>query len=955
MITNSSLINATIEAHWQRLQDNQPELELTSTQLKTLKRIIGLSDFCAELIINKPSLISTVLATLKNPDGIIDYEVEISAGLAMADNQSSMEALLRDFRNQYMLQIAVLDLLNLQSTERSLLDISCLADALINGAYDWLYKAFCQQYGTPQGPHGAQPLLILGMGKLGGKELNFSSDIDLIFCYPSSGEVKGRRKPLEHQQFFTKLAQQLIHALDATTQHGRVFRVDMRLRPLGESGPLVTNMSAFEDYYQEQGREWERYAMVKARILNSTGEYAQELQQVLQPFVFRRYIDYSAMDSLRDMKALINQEVRRRKLNNNIKLGSGGIREVEFIAQSFQLIKGGRIPELQASSILLTLNQLNQQGFVDDHDYHTLLDSYLFLRKVENTLQQIADQQTQLLPDCDLDKARLAEVMNAPTYEAFEQLLREHREKINQQFQLLIGETPNTPQSQSLEHVDDMQDIWQLSLPQEEMTDIFQRHMPINTAATFSIQIIDLKKQIIKKRPSPKATDTLNILIPQLLSHVITTDPLAINNSNKVELLNRIIHIVLSILRRTTYLQLLLENQGAQQQLARLCFASPWIAEQIAIHPILLDELLNPAILYRPTPYDEFSSELRQMLLRVEPDDLELQMETLRQFKQIQQLRVACADVTNAMPIMQVSDYLTFLAEAIIDEVVNLAWQQMVARYGEPLGTTSQDKKFAVVAYGKLGGLELGYGSDLDLVFLHCAEPDGTTCGKKPIDTNQFYIKLAQRIMHLFMTKTPSGQLYDVDMRLRPSGNSGLLVCHVKTFEHYQVEQAWTWEHQALVRTRVVYGKPDFTAQINQIRQNILSLKRDQHQLKKAVAQMREKMRAHLNKGTADLLDIKQDFGAIADIEFMVQFWVLANTHVTKSLCMWSDNVRILEQLTAHNIISKETKNQLTTAYLDYRNQSHRLALQQASNHVPKSQFIEHQNNVKRIWQETLN
>lgn len=953
MTISHTQIDATSDANWLRLKEKHPTLRLNDSQQTAIKKLFGLSDFCAELLTNDQRLIDDVLASIESPDSIIDYTEALNNCLYNITEQRAMEGILRDSRNRFMLKIAALDLLNLQSIDRSLYDTSRLSDALINAAYHWLYKAFCSQYGTPQGGYGPQPLLILGMGKLGGKELNFSSDIDLIFCYPSSGELTGRRKSLEHQQFFTKLAQQLIHALDVTTQKGRVFRVDMRLRPLGDSGPLVMNMSAFEDYYQEQGREWERYAMVKARVLNDSSEYSEELQQILRPFVYRRYIDFSAMDSLRGMKELINQEVRRRKLTNNIKLGPGGIREVEFIAQSFQLIKGGRITELQSPSLLSILEQLTKEGLLTDGDKEALKGSYLYLRKVEHSLQQFADQQTQVLPDSELDQHRLALVMQSSSYSEFEIALAEHRNIINQQFQLLIGDSPNETPYQASEHVDDMRDIWQLSLPEIEMADIFQRYMDAKSADLFSLKVIELKQQIEKKRPSPKASDTLKLLIPQLLCQVITTEKSA-QSSDKVELLSRINHILLSILGRTTYLQLLVENQGAQHQLTRLCFASPWIAQQIAIHPILLDELLNPAALYKPTPYNEFTSELRQILLRVEPDDLELQMETLRQFKQVQQLRVASADVTNATSVMKVSDYLSFLAESLIDEVVNLAWQQMVVRYGEPEGASAEDKKFAVIAYGKLGGLELGYGSDLDLVFVHNAASNSITSGKKSIDANQFYIKLAQRMMHLFMTKTPSGQLYEVDMRLRPSGNSGLLVCHLNTFEHYQNEQAWTWEHQALVRTRVVFGAPKLTAQINAIRQGVLGKKRTKEQLKIDVSEMREKMRNHLNKGNQEWLDIKQDQGTIADIEFMVQYWVLLNAHISKSLSNWPDNVRILQQLTHHKIITEEVREQLTQAYLDYRNQSHRLALQQAPNLVPKTRFEEHQNNVKRIWRETF-
>ncbi|MEP4889820.1 MAG: bifunctional [glutamate--ammonia ligase]-adenylyl-L-tyrosine phosphorylase/[glutamate--ammonia-ligase] adenylyltransferase [Aliiglaciecola sp.] len=955
MNTSFSILNKTADKYWLQLSEIS-SVETQPEGIKTqLKQLLGLSDFIRDTLLSDPLKLPALLDTLENPTQTINYQAELSAQLEKVSTEAELLDCLRIFRKQHMVAIAALDLLNLQSIEHSLIHTSELADALINGAYFWLYENLCQRYGTPMGEFGPQPLLILGMGKLGGKELNFSSDIDLIFCYPSKGEIVNGKKTLEHQQFFSRLAQRLIHALHHTNQQGQVFRVDMRLRPLGESGPLVMHMAAFEDYYQEQGREWERYAMVKARILNDHSEYAEELHNILKPFIYRRYLDYSAIDSLREMKSLINQEVRRRGLTNNIKLGSGGIREVEFIAQSFQLIKGGREPRLQFPSILYTLEQLTELDLLPEDEYVHLRQSYLFLRKVEHCLQQFADKQTQVLPDTPLDQERLAKVMNCEDYSLLQQQLNEHSAWINQQFQMLIGDNPNESETQETTHISAFVDAWKLDLTPQEISDLFAQLASNETAELLAKHIIELKSQVVKKHPSPKAIVALNTLVPQLLANIISLNQTNLDGSELSILLERIAHILLTVIRRTTYLQLLVENQGAQHQLVRLCHASPWIAEQIAKYPILLDELLNPVLLYHPTELNDYPDELRQSLLRVEPDDLELQMETLRQFKQIQQLKIAAADVTGVLPIMKVSDHLTFLAEAIIREVVNMAWDQMKEKYGIPEGSSEQDKKFAVIGYGKLGGIELGYGSDLDLVFVHECDSQTMTNGKKSIEANQFYTKLAQRIMHLFMTKTPSGQLYEIDMRLRPSGNAGLLVCHVNGFEQYQLQEAWTWEHQALVRARVVIGSPDFTQRIEAIRRDILCRSRDINTLQQDVANMRQKMRDHLNKGNENWLDVKQDAGAMADIEFLVQFWVLKNAQHFPKMVDWSDNIRLLEQLCVANCISADDKAQLTEAYLDYRNRSHRLTLLEKDNLVDKSQYSEHQKNVKAIWDATFN
>ncbi|GAC13330.1 glutamate-ammonia-ligase adenylyltransferase [Aliiglaciecola lipolytica E3] len=954
MNTSYTLVNKATEKNWQQLCqissiDQQPEQIKQQIQL-----LLGLSDFIADSLLSDVNNLLPLINVLENPTQPFEYTKWLSAKLESVTSEAELLNCLRVFRKQQMLAIAALDLLNLQTIEYSLSLTSELADTLINGAYSWLYTNFCERYGTPMGEFGPQPLLILGMGKLGGKELNYSSDIDLIFCYPSKGEIENGKKTLEHQQFFSRLAQRLIHALNHTNYQGQVFRVDMRLRPLGESGPLVMHMAAFEDYYQEQGREWERYAMVKARILNDSSPYAEELYDVLKPFVYRRYLDYSAIDSLRDMKSLINQEVRRRGLTNNIKLGSGGIREVEFIAQSFQLIKGGRERQLQHPNLIYILKQLTELDLLPEEESQHLTQSYLFLRKVEHCLQQFADKQTQVLPDNPLDEERLSLVMECDNYQQLKEMLNQHCEWINQQFQMLIGDNPNETDDEELTHLSGFLDAWKLDLSVEEITDLFDHLGTNETASLLAKHIKELKSQVEKKHPSQKALVALNTLVPQLLANIVALDESSLDGTELSVLLERITYILLTVLRRTTYLQLLVENQGAQQQLVRLCHASPWIAEQIAKYPILLDELLNPQLLYNPTKLQDYPDELRQSLLRVEPDDLELQMETLRQFKQIQHLKVAAADVTGVLPIMKVSDHLTYLAEAIITEVVNMAWEHMKQKYGVPQGCTEEDKKFAVIGYGKLGGIELGYGSDLDLVFVHECDSQSITDGTKSIEANQFYTKLAQRIMHLFMTKTPSGQLYEIDMRLRPSGNAGLLVCHVNGFEQYQQEEAWTWEHQALVRARVVYATPIFSKHIETIRRNILCRHREENTLQQDVSQMRHKMREHLNKGDKDWLDVKQDAGAMADIEFLVQFWVLNNAKSLPEIADWSDNVRLLESLCKANYISAAHKQQLLDAYLDYRNRSHRLTLLKKDNLVDKSQYSEHQHNVKQIWDATF-
>ena len=929
---------------------------------KHIKVAFSLSDFIYEQCLKHPTWLTDLLVDELLFAKQIDYQDKLQQQLSDVDNEVLLQQKLRLFRNFHMLRIAWRDLLNMQSIENSLTQVSELARQLINQTNSWLYQFLHPRLGVPEGEFGPQPLLILGMGKLGGGELNFSSDIDLIFTYPSTGFTTGGRKSVENQQFFTKLAQKIISALDQITADGQVYRVDMRLRPFGDSGPLVMQFDAMEDYYQEQGRDWERYAMLKASILNSPCTYTRELSDILQPFIYRRYLDFSAIESLRSMKSMIEQEVRRRGLTNNIKLGEGGIREAEFVVQSLQLINGGREPSLKVQSLQLALSELVTLEILPAQSAKNLQLSYLWLRKIEHCLQQFADKQTQVLPDNQTDQQRLLHVLGINNYQDFIQLLAQHCDTVHQQFSLLVKEDATAQNEVADEQKQGARDLWQLQLDVEETQSILnhwhladeltESNLPI--AEDICQQINVFKQNLTKQRIGQRGLTTLNNLMPVIIHNILSS-----STKEHGELFSRVLSVLHAILGRTAYLQLLFENQAALFHLVKLCAASPWVTEQIARFPLLLDELLNPVSLYQPVAFNQYADELRQLLLRVEPEDLELQIETLRQFKLSQQLKIAAADISNALPVMQVSDHLTHLAEAIIVQVVDIAWQQMVARYGVPVcekhGPKSiQNKGFAVLGFGKLGGWELGYGSDLDLVFLHNCDGQQLTNGKKPLGATGFYIKLAQRILHIFTIKTGLGLLYDVDMRLRPSGNAGLLVCHVDGFATYQTENAWTWEHQALGRARFITGCNELRERFGAVRLSILSKPRELAELATEVVSMREKMRDHLAKGDSEHIDLKQDAGGIADIEFIVQFMLLAHTHSFPSLAKWPDNVRILAELAKLSLITESEADILSKAYLEYRNYAHRLALQNGALVVINSSLVELQTKVKAIWHKYL-
>lgn len=929
------------------------ECSLTPDKKSVLTDVMGKSEFVFRQIMQHPQWVPQLLENNELPMTTDGFTQQFDALPAEAD-EATLHRHLRLMRHFYMSKIAVRDLTNQQPIDVSLKQVSALADALILTAYHTLYEQHCRQFGTPQGSHGPQPMLILGMGKLGGCELNFSSDIDLIFVYPEKGETEGGRRKLEHQQFFIKLAQKLITALNKITADGQVFRVDMRLRPFGDSGPLVMHMAAFEDYYQEQGRHWERFAMIKARVLNPASPYREEVENILKPFTFRRYLDFTTIDSLRDMKHLIASEQRRRQLGENIKLGNGGIREIEFFAQSFQLIHGGREPALQVKGLKDTLTAIHTLSLASRDDMTALYQHYLFLRKTEHTLQQINDEQTQLLPEENLRKTILAAVLGYADYASFSDALSDVRHNVNQMFQDII----ETPQDS---HDDDDStylrccDGWHLTLSESEFCELLVPPLSQDEASGVFHSLAGFRENLTKSRLGQRGADSLNRLMPEVIYSLVEQHP-----SKTKQVLDRLLNVVLAVAGRTTYLDLLLENPDVLNQLIKLCDRSEWIALQVKRFPLLLDELLTPLYLQQQnTNIDEsrtvYRDELRQQMLRIEPEDVEMVMDSWRQFRLCQQLRIAASDISGSLPIACVSDKLTALAEIILENVLLHAWSHTQNKYGKPTHLKEGEYGFMIVGYGKLGGYELGYGSDLDLVFIHNAPRDAVTDGKRQIGASQFYIKLAQRLMHLLNTKTLFGQLYETDLRLRPSGNAGLLCCHIDGFAKYQLEDAWTWEHQALVRARSITGDSELMAQFDQVRENVLRQPRDALQLCRDVREMRAKMREHLIASNANGIDLKQCHGGITDIEFLAQYWVLANANCLSELTKFTDNLRIIEMAAKHNLVTKEDTLTLQKAYLTLRDHYHQLTLADHRFADNSQVLASTRQAVTAIWDKTVN
>ena len=921
----------------QRLSQHNTD-GLTTAAQAVLRRLLSGSSFIHRTLTQQPVLLAEFTEP-KHLSAALQQQAEIRIQDVVMD-EAAVFARLRQYRNAQLCRILAADILQLQSITTSLTQVSQLADQLINTAYQWAYQHLAGQWGTPlDSASQPMPLLILGMGKLGGAELNFSSDIDLIFTYPANGETQGGRRSCEHQQFFTRLGQKIIAVLHQVTADGFVYRVDMRLRPFGDSGPLVLSFAAMEDYYQEQGREWERYAMLKARVLNPDASHSQELQQLLRPFIYRRYIDFSAIESLRRMKQQIEQENRRLNRRDNIKLGAGGIREVEFVVQTLQLIRGGRIPALQQQSLLRSLEVLQQEQILTASQLQQLRDDYLWLRQVEQALQGLDDKQTQTLPQDELERAQLLAALQFDSWPLLQSRIDTAMQRIHQQFKQVIdsGEEADA-QDVSLGKL-----IWDSEQTPAELAPQLDWLSEAEAIGLIS-QLQQFKQDCQRRSVGPRGRDYLAKLLPLLL-HMLQ------QQHCQTAVLSRVLLVFGQIVTRTAYLELLFENSAALQQLVLLCNRSGWLAEQLARYPMLLDELIDPAQLYQIANQADYSARLRQHMLRVDSQDLELQMETLRQYKQAQQLRIAAADITGVMPLMKVSDHLSWLAEAMVAQVVELAWQQMTARYGTPEGCSDSEKGLAVIAYGKLGGLELGYGSDLDLVFVHSCSSQGVTDGERSIDAMQFYLKLVQRVLHLCTTRTSSGVLYEVDTRLRPSGNAGLLAIHIETYGEYLQQQAWTWEHQALVRARAIYGTTALCQRFAQIRQQIIGVSRQPQKLREDVVQMRHKLRQH-HGATAD--DPKHSAGGIIDLEFISQYLVLAHGAVYPALYQYTDNIRILDAAAQAGLLAANEVLQLQQAYQLLRGAGHRQTLAPAT--LPAAdELLQAKAVVEQVWQRLFN
>lgn len=910
-----------------------------------LERVLMGSDYVSQLVTSQRLDIELINAMLDESIQLCDLCSDATrAELLAQPNEEAFNRALRQLRQRTQTLLIARDLTRLSDTQQTCKAISECADFFIEVARDWHQQAATAHHGAALSRSGEPlSLAILAMGKLGGRELNLSSDIDLIFCFREAGYTQGD-KQIDHQRFFTKIGQGIIRSLDQLTADGFVYRVDMRLRPYGSSGALVSNFDSFEQYLQSQGRPWERYAMAKARIISPSAQDQLTLRQQLSSFAFRRYIDFSVIDSLREIKSLIKSENQRLNRIDNVKLGRGGIREIEFIFQSFQVVRGGRETRLQSPSLFTVAPLLVELGLMQASEVEALLAAYRFLRDVEHRIQAWQDEQSQTLPGDETGRARIAWLMGFADVSDFEAELSRHRELASNMFSETITDEPRD-QSTRFKLDPIWYALWDMDIAAAKVD-----NLGYDAIQTVVAQIQDVRSSRVIAQLTPESRQRLDEFAPRLLAACAAAE-------SPDETLERTWPLLKSILRRSAYMVMMLEHPQIMGELVKLAALSPWIAEQFVRHPALLDELMNAQRLYSPPTRESLQSEVREQLMRLNWDDLEGHMEVLRYYRRAHILRVAACELTGRLPLTQVSDYLTWLAEVILEQVVSIAWAQMTAKHGAPIVDGSEileGDHFCVLAYGKLGGIELGYSSDLDIVFIHDTDAFSSTRGAKPIDHQTFFSRLGQRIIHILATEMPSGRLYEIDTRLRPSGNSGPLTSSFTAFEKYQRKSAWVWEHQALVRARPVAGSGVLGRKVTALRHDILNMERDRASLRQEVVAMREKMTAHLANRDPQLFHLKHDKGGMVDIEFMVQFVVLAYAHQHVEMARYTDNLRLIESFVITGILSETQAQQLISAYKAYRSAGHRLALQQLSLQVPAQEFDASRAVVTALWQQYL-
>ncbi|UXI67852.1 bifunctional [glutamate--ammonia ligase]-adenylyl-L-tyrosine phosphorylase/[glutamate--ammonia-ligase] adenylyltransferase [Tahibacter amnicola] len=870
-----------------------------------LQRVLLASDFAYDCFSRDPALMAPDALMLMSDPRPADARV-YQLDATERDEARQMSAL-RRFRKREALRLIWRDVNGLDEVADTLAGSSTLAETCIELALRYAEAHLGARHGSPRDSAGkAQRLVVLGLGKLGGGELNFSSDVDLILAYAENGQTDGARV-VDNETFFARVGQQMVKLLAEVTADGYVYRVDLRLRPFGHSGRVALSFAAMEQYYQREGRNWERYAWIKARPVAGDLGAGKRLTETLRPFVYRRYLDYTAFAGLREMKALIDAEVARKDLTDNLKLGPGGIREVEFIVQLLQMIRGGREPSLRVRGLLPALAACEQLGLFDRARAAQLRQSYLFLRRVENRLQMLRDEQTHALPgDADL-VGRIARALDFPDADAFGRALTVERAIVAEEFRQLLA--PLTPETHS-PTPDSWITLWR-AIDADGNGDTtaaleaagFVPGEPVREA------LVGLARSPSVRVMAASSRERFDRLMPQLLQAAAATRVPA-------ACLERLVRLLHAIVRRAAYLVLLDEQPGARRRLIALFADSAWLAERVIAHPLLLDDLFDPRLEQVPVDRRAIEGEIARRVATLDEADAEAEIEVLQELKHSLGFRLGLAFLARRADAVQTARRMAVLAESIIAAVLAQAERDAIRQHGRMPGHATDGSGLGIVGYGSLGAAELGFASDLDLVFLYDeslgqAESDGP----RPLDGQRYFARIAQRVVHLLTTLTRAGRLYEVDVRLRPDGGKGLLVTSVQGFADYQRERAWTWEHQALVRSRFLAGDPQLALRFDQARSAVLGQPRQPSEVLRHVADMRARWRAERDRSNAVELDLKQGAGALLDIEFLLQALVLAHAADHRELLASSDSGGLIRAAAKLGLFDEPQATQLLAAH----------------------------------------
>ncbi|MGU9958279.1 MAG: bifunctional [glutamate--ammonia ligase]-adenylyl-L-tyrosine phosphorylase/[glutamate--ammonia-ligase] adenylyltransferase [Arenicellales bacterium WSBS_2016_MAG_OTU3] len=949
-------------------RESLEQLDAYESIRKSLPQVFAGSEFIARFCQRENKSFSDLLTSGDLQQSLSADQIAqgLSHALASADVEADYKACLRKFCLRESVRIAWRDLSGWAGLDEVIAARSTLADAVVQHSLAFAYEMTSAAFGKPQLLNdAATPLIVFGLGKLGGGELNFSSDIDLVFAYAEDGETQaapGVRKTISHHEFFVRCARCFIRLVDEITADGQAFRVDARLRPNGDAGPLALSFDAMEHYFQLHGREWERYAWIKARVI---GEYpapakkknshGQHFLKVIRPFVYRKYLDFGAVQSIRDMQRMIENELRKKGSRGNVKLGRGGIREIEFIAQSYQLVHGGRSLNLQTQQLKSAFTELVAAGLIEHEDSNQLWLDYVFLRNVEHRLQMVNQQQTHKLPESGNEQQRLAFTMGFEDWATFSLALGHVQQRVAKQFAKVFGDDKSDDKGDDKSETSDasLGQLWPDALDDDNAIGLLSAagfDDPERALQTLKGFRDGRHYQGFSRDGRKKADD----LMPKLLQQIVA-------EKNPDTALSRVLQVLEQIGRRSSYLVLLRESHVALAQLVSLTSISQWVANWIGQHPVILDELLSPVGTESLPTRAELGVWLKKRLQTGNEEDLDFAMTVLREFKHGQLLQVAAANMAARITAEDVGHSLSDLATVSLQQVVELARKSIGKRFGKPVVNKANahepDGTIGILAYGKLGSRELGYHSDLDIVFLYDAsafENGETTGGDKNVGLEYYFSRLTQRMVHIITTRTPAGLLYEIDMRLRPSGSSGTVVSSLQAYEAYQMHAAWTWEHQALVRGRLLSNNPDFVVRFETVRKNILMQPRDKTELALQISKMRERMIQANSQSTDALYDIKLDSGGMVDIEFLSQFLVLSGAASEPSIIEPRTTVDILKCAADLGLIAMTQANGLCDIYYQYVEAERSLKLNEQPALVLQADFSAERKQVRATWKQYL-